>query len=39
MTKKLWFQAGVGILLALLIIHFFIDIKGLFAPIGIILRD
>ena len=38
MTKKLWFQAGVGILLALLIIHFFIDIKGLFAPIGIILR-
>ncbi|SDD92282.1 Predicted PurR-regulated permease PerM [Bhargavaea beijingensis] len=38
MTKKLWFQAGVGILLALLIIHFFIDIKGLFSPIGIILR-
>lgn len=38
MTKKLWFQAGVGTLLALLIIHFFIDIKGLFAPIGIILR-
>lgn len=38
MTKKLWFQAGVGILLALLIIHFFINIKGIFSPIGIILK-
>ncbi|MET3575464.1 AI-2E family transporter [Bhargavaea ullalensis] len=38
MTKKLWFQAGVGILLALLIIHFFIDIKGIFSPILIILK-
>ncbi|WP_397536448.1 AI-2E family transporter [Rummeliibacillus pycnus] len=33
MTKKLWFQAGVGILLALLIVKYFLEIKSLFYPI------
>ncbi len=37
LTKKLWFQAGVGILLALLIIKYFLEIKSLFYPIAVIL--
>ena len=36
MTKKLWFQVGVGILLAILIIRYFLEIKGIFSPIFII---
>lgn len=38
MTKKLWFQAGVGILLALLILKYFMEIKGIFAPLLIIAK-
>ncbi|REB06064.1 AI-2E family transporter [Sporosarcina sp. BI001-red] len=38
MTKKLWFQSGVAILLALLIIKFFLEINYIFAPIGIIAK-
>ncbi|WP_102693655.1 AI-2E family transporter [Rummeliibacillus pycnus] len=37
MTKKLWFQVGVGILLALLILKYFLEIKALFYPIVVIL--
>lgn len=37
LTKKLWFQAGVGILLALLIVKYFLEIKSIFYPIGVIL--
>lgn len=36
MTKKLWFQVGIGILLVILIIRFSMDIKGIFSPILII---
>ena len=36
MTKKLWFQVGVGILLAMLIIKYFIEIQGIFSPLVII---
>jgi predicted PurR-regulated permease PerM len=35
-TKKLWFQTGVGILLALLIVKYFLEIKHLFYPVVII---
>jgi len=38
LTKKLWFQAGVGILLALLIVKYFLEIKGVFKPILIIAK-
>lgn len=38
MTKKLWFQVGVGILLAMLIIKYFLEIKGIFTPVVIILK-
>lgn len=38
MTKKLWFQAGVGILLALLIIKYFVEIQWIFSPAIIILK-
>ncbi|WJY26672.1 MULTISPECIES: AI-2E family transporter [Sporosarcina] len=38
MTKKLWFQTGVAILLALLIIKFFLEINYIFAPVGIIAK-
>ncbi len=38
MTKKLWFQAGVGILLALLIAKYFMEIKGVFSPLVIITK-
>ena len=36
MIKKVWFQVGVGILLAILIIRYFLEIKGIFSPIYII---
>ncbi|WP_203247436.1 AI-2E family transporter [Sporosarcina beigongshangi] len=36
MTKKLWFQVGVGILLAMLIIKYFMEIKGIFTPLVIV---
>lgn len=38
MTRKAWFQVGVGILLALLIIKYFIEINWLFAPLVIIAK-
>ncbi|NYF23234.1 AI-2E family transporter [Sporosarcina sp. JAI121] len=38
MTKKLWFQVGVGILLAMLIIKYFMEIKGILAPLVIIAK-
>ena len=38
MTRKLWFQAGVGILLALLIAKYFMEIKGIFSPLLIIAK-
>ncbi|MCG7343750.1 AI-2E family transporter [Sporosarcina sp. ACRSL] len=38
MTKKLWFQVGVGILLAILIIKYFMEISFLFAPVVIIIK-
>ncbi len=37
-TKKLWFQMGVGILLAILIIKYFLEITWIFAPIVIIAK-
>lgn len=38
MTRKVWFQVGVGILLTLLIIKYFIEIHWIFSPLGIILK-
>lgn len=38
MTRKLWFQAGVGILLALLIAKYFMEIKGILSPLLIIAK-
>ena len=37
MTKKLWFQTGIGILITLLIVKYFIEIKWIFNPLWIIL--
>lgn len=38
LTNKVWFQLGVGILLAMLIILLFSEIRGIFSPIVIIVR-
>lgn len=38
MTKKLWFQVGIGILIALLIIKYVIEIHWIFSPIVIIIQ-
>lgn len=38
MTKKLWFQVGIGILLGLLIIKYLIEIHWIFSPIVIIIK-
>ncbi len=38
MTKKLWFQAGIAILLVLLIIKYFVEINFIFNPIIIIFK-
>ena len=36
MTKKLWFQLGVGILLSLIILKFMVDVKWVFSPLLIV---
>lgn len=36
MTRKLWFQTAVGILLGLLIIKYFVEIRWIFNPLWII---
>lgn len=36
MTKKLWFQIGVGILLSLIILKFVVDVKWVFSPLLIV---
>lgn len=36
MTNKLWFQAGVGIILTLVIIRLFIEVQAIFDPLFII---
>ena len=36
MTNKLWFQAGIGIILVLVIIRLFIEVQGIFDPLFII---
>lgn len=36
MTNKLWFQTGIGIILALVIIRLFIEVQGIFDPLFII---
>ncbi len=38
MTRKVWFQVGVGILLVLLVIKYFIEIHWIFSPLVIILK-
>ncbi|GLC89483.1 AI-2E family transporter [Lysinibacillus piscis] len=38
MTRKVWFQVGVGILLALLIIKYFVEIQWIFSPLVILLK-
>lgn len=38
MTKKLWFQVGIGILIMLLIVKYFIEIQAIFNPIIIIFK-
>ncbi|KRG11145.1 AI-2E family transporter [Lederbergia galactosidilytica] len=38
MTKKLWFQVGVGLLLAILIIKYFMEISFIFSPVVIIVK-
>lgn len=38
MTKKLWFQVGVGILLAMLIVKYFMEINFIFSPLVIIIK-
>lgn len=36
MTKKTWFQFGIGVLLSLIIIKFLVDVKWIFSPLIII---
>lgn len=38
MTKKLWFQVGIGVLIILLILKYFIEIYWIFSPLVIILN-
>lgn len=37
-TRKVWFQVGVGFLLVLLIIKYFVEIHWIFSPLVIILK-
>jgi len=36
LTRKLWFQLGIGILLTLVIITFIVEVKWIFAPILVV---
>ena len=36
MTKKLWFQLSIGILLSLLIVKYFMEVKWILSPLAII---
>ncbi|CAM5292466.1 AI-2E family transporter OS=Lysinibacillus sphaericus OX=1421 GN=LS41612_02180 PE=3 SV=1 [Lysinibacillus sphaericus] len=38
MTRKVWFQVGIGILLVLLILKYFIEIHWIFTPLAMILK-
>ncbi|MEG0383589.1 AI-2E family transporter [Solibacillus cecembensis] len=38
MTRKIWFQVGIGIIIMLLIIKYFIEIHAIFNPIVIIFK-
>ncbi|MBD8026541.1 AI-2E family transporter [Ureibacillus sp. Re31] len=38
MTKKVWFQVGIGIIIALLIIKYVVEIHWIFNPIFIIIK-
>lgn len=38
MTRKVWFQVAIGILLSLFIIKYFVDIKWVFSPLIIVLK-
>lgn len=38
LTKKLWFQVGIGILLTLVIVRMFIEVSGIFSPLVIIAK-
>lgn len=38
LTKKLWFQVGVGLLLAILIVKYFMEVSWIFGPILIIAK-
>lgn len=38
MTRKLWFQVGIGILLGLFIIKYFIEVKWIFSPLLIVAK-
>lgn len=38
MTKKVWFQVGIGVLLALLITKYFLEVNYIFRPVSVILQ-
>ena len=38
MTRKLWFQVGIGVLLTLLVVKYFIEIHWIFSPLVIIFK-
>ncbi|AYC28642.1 AI-2E family transporter [Paenisporosarcina cavernae] len=38
MTNKVWFQAGIGIILALIIIRLFIEVKDMFFPLFVVIQ-
>lgn len=38
MTRKLWFQLGIGILLALIIITYVVEVKWVFSPIFVVAK-
>lgn len=38
MTRKLWFQFGIGILLILFIIKYFVEVNWILSPISIVLK-
>src|SRR5690625_1152562 len=38
LTRKLWFQLAIGILLSLIIIKYFVEVQWIFSPIIIVLK-
>src|SRR5690625_4548105 len=39
LTKRLWFQVGIGIIISLIIIKFLVEVMWIFSPVGVVVKS